>query len=70
MPNASAQAAQSPSSPGRMASASPLRTSKDTTPPGAVSAAIARSTGSGSAAYISTPWQSTAAKRESPDRSA
>jgi hypothetical protein len=60
-PNASAHAAQSPSSPGRMASASPLRTSSDTIPPGAVSPAMARRTGSGSAWYISTPWQSTAA---------
>ena len=62
-PKAAAHAAQSPSSPGRMASASPLRTSSDTIPPGAVSPATARSTGSGSAWYISTPWHSTAAAR-------
>jgi hypothetical protein len=68
-PNASAHAPQSPSRPGRMASASPLRTSSDTTAPGAASVAMARSTGAGSPAYISTPWQSTTGKRESPARS-
>jgi len=59
-PNAERHAAQSPESPGRMARASPLRTSSDTRPAGSASAAMARSTGSGSARYISTPWQRTA----------
>ncbi len=62
MSKAASAPVQSPDRPGRIASASALRTSSESSPPGASIRAMPANSGSGSSTYISTPWQSTTSK--------